>query len=126
MKKKQKKGYKLSDETVEKLKIQEIIKKEEEEKNKSPKIKKREEKKKIKEEKKNKKSENKISIPKAFETIFCLVYLGFLFVCIGKFFSLAKFNKLYVMLGCLTTVLAFGDSFHLIPRILYNLRNNRN
>ena len=61
-------------------------------------------------------------MPKAFESIFCIVYLGFLIICIWNFFSLSKINKVYLMIGCLTTVLTFGDSFHLIPRIIDNFK----
>ncbi|MBR1540573.1 MAG: hypothetical protein IJ629_05375 [Clostridia bacterium] len=69
-----------------------------------------------------KKKEEKISMPKAMETIFCMAYLGFLIICIWKFFSLVRTSKVFVMIGCLTTALAFGDSFHLIPRILDNMK----
>lgn len=127
MKKKAKKGYKLSEETLEKLRIQdEIRKKEKAEANIDSKAIKKAEKKAAKEkkkaEKKRKAEEDKISIPKAIETIFCMVYLGFLVICIWNFFSLSKNNKVFLILGCLTTVLAFGDFFHLIPRILDNMK----
>lgn len=127
MKKKQKKGYKLSGEVIEKLKVQEEIrKKEEAELNKDPKAEKKELKRQKKLEKKaerkRKKEENKVSLPKALETIFCIIYLGFLYVCIWNFFSLIKYDKVYIIMGCLTTVLAFGDSFHLIPRIINNMK----
>ena len=127
MKKKSKKGYKLSEETLEILREQEEIRKrEEEEANFDPKVAKRQAKKeaklKKKEEKKRRAEEDKISMPKAMETIFCMVYLGFLLICIWNFFSLVKTSKVFIIIGCLTTVLAFGDSFHLIPRILDNMK----
>lgn len=129
MKKKSKKGYKLSEETIEKLKIQaEIRKKEDEEKNIDPKAVKKAEKKaernRKKEERKLKNEENKISLPKALETIFCMVYLGFLVICIWQFLSSAKSNKTAVLFSCLSIILCFGDSFHLIPRILDNMKKN--
>lgn len=133
MKKKSKKGYKLSEETLEKLKEQAEIRKQEEAeeeanskkgKKAAKKAAKKENKRKKKEEKKRRAEEDKISIPKAMETIFCMVYLGFLVICIWNFFSLTKVNIVFMMLGCLTTVLAFGDSFHLIPRILDNMKKN--
>lgn len=131
MKKKSKKGYKLSEETLEKLKEQAEIRKQEEEEEKAntkeakkaaKKSAKKEAKLKKKEEKRRKAEEDKISIPKAMETIFCMVYLGFLIVCIWNFFSLVKSSKIFLIFGCLTTVLAFGDGFHLIPRILDNMK----
>ena len=128
---KNKKGHhKLSEETKEKLRIQEEIRKkeEEEEKNKDEKSIKKEEKKKKKLErkieKKKKREENKISIPKTLETIFDIVYLGFLIISIFNFFSLANSNKAFIILGCLTVVLTFGDFFHLAPRILNNMKKN--
>ncbi|MBR2289379.1 MAG: hypothetical protein IJ867_01855 [Clostridia bacterium] len=129
MKKKSKKGYKLSEETLEKLKVQaEIRKQEEEEANRDIKAEKKAAKKearlKKKEEKKRKAEEDKISIPKAMETIFCMVYLGFLVICVWNFFSLVKTNTIYLIFGCLATVLLFGDGFHLIPRILDNMKKN--
>ena len=127
MKRKQKKGYKLSEEVQEQLREQsEIRKKEEEEANRDLKAEKKEEKrqKKLEKklEKKRKREENKISIPKAFETIFCISYLAFLVVCIWRFFSLVNKSNTYLILGCLTTVLAFGDAFHLVPRIFDNMK----
>ena len=133
MKKKAKKGYKLSEETLEKLKEQaEIRKQEEEEKRASTKeakkaakkAEKKEKKRVKKEEKKRKAEEDKISIPKAMETIFSMVYLGFLAICIWNFFSLTKTNTVFLILGCLTTVLAFGDYVHLVPRILDNMKKD--
>jgi len=133
MKKKAKKGYKLSDETLEILKEQAEIRKQEEEekqantkeaKKAAKKAEKKEKKRIKKEEKKRKAEEDKISIPKAMETIFCMVYLGFLVICIWNFFSLTKNNIVFMMFGCLATVLAFGDSFHLIPRIIDNMKKN--
>ena len=110
MKKKQKKGYKISNDVKEKLKAQDEIKKQE----KSEKIKKP----------KAEKKKGKFKFSKFFETVFCIAYLGFLYFCIGKFFSLARSNKVYIVMGCLTFSLAFGDSFHLFPRILNNLKKN--
>lgn len=129
MKKKSKKGYKLSEETQTIIKEQaEIRRIEEEKKNTDPKKIKKMEKKlakqKKKEEKKRKAEENKISIPKAFETIFCMVYLGFLGVCIWNFFSLMKTNNVFLIFGCLSIILLFGDGFHLMPRILDNMKKN--
>lgn len=126
MKKKQKRGYKLSKETNEKLKVQAELRKEEEEKNNydekaGKKVAKKQEKLRKKEEKRLKEEADKISLPKAFETIFCLVYLGFLLICIWNFFSLAG-NNVFMIFGCLATVLFFGDSFHLIPRIMDNMK----
>ena len=131
MKKKQKKGYKLSDEVKEKLKEQAEVKKDEENleskkkatkkvqnSKKDKKSIKKEEKKKLKKEKKN----GKFKFSKFFETIFCVAYLGFLLFCIGKFFMLANSNKIFLIFGCLTTVLAFGDGFNLIPRIFNNIK----
>ena len=125
MKKKSKKGYKLSEETKEKLRIQEEARKKEEEETKKNLSKK--EFRKIEKIEKNKKSKDiskdeKISIPKAIETIFSMVYLGFLIICIWKFFGLVKTSKVFLLFGCLATILAFGDSFHLIPRIINNLK----
>lgn len=122
MKKKSKKGYKLSDETLEKLKVQKELKEKEEEEAKS-KLSKKELR---KLEKKNVVKDERKSIPKTIETLFSIVYLGFLVICIWKFFSLSKSNKTFLLFGCLTVILAFGDAFHLIPRILDNLKRKRN
>jgi len=132
MKKKKNKKHDLSEETKEKILIHKkqlpIETMDKKTKKKIEKKQKKAEKKAIKIQKKMEKKakEVKIPLPKAFETMFSMVYLGFLVIATYEFFSLSGRSPIYLMYGCLTAILLFGDSFHLIPRIIRNLNGKLN
>lgn len=65
------------------------------------------------------KKSKKTKIPAIAETIFIIAYLLFLVYAAIKFNSRIKFYYL-----AMTLVLGIGDSFHLIPRIIKNIKGD--
>lgn len=61
---------------------------------------------------------NKSKMPQIGEAVFCIIYLIFGFIAGIAMVACAKGNSLYLILGVMTLVLAGGDSFHLVPRII--------
>lgn len=61
---------------------------------------------------------NKSKMPQIGEAIFCIIYLIFGYVAGIVMVSHANGSRLNLILGVLTLVLAGGDSFHLVPRII--------
>lgn len=61
---------------------------------------------------------DKSKMPQIGEAIFCIIYLIFGFVSGIVMITNAGEGHLNLMLGLLTLVLAGGDSFHLVPRII--------
>lgn len=60
----------------------------------------------------------KSKMPQIGEAVFCIIYLVFGF-CAGVAMLLhANGNNIALLFGMLTLVLAGGDSFHLVPRII--------
>ena len=62
--------------------------------------------------------ETKSKMPQIGEACFCIIYLVFGFIVSIIMLANANGNKLDIILGILTLVLAGGDSFHLVPRII--------
>ncbi len=57
------------------------------------------------------------------ESVFCAGYL--IFACIAVIVFLNREGDFYKLCAVMTGLLALGDSFHLIPRILVNVRGDR-
>lgn len=55
---------------------------------------------------------------KIMEALFCVFYLIFTFIMGCKILSKRNGRKEILLYGIMTLVLVFGDSFHLVPRIL--------
>lgn len=55
---------------------------------------------------------------KIMEAAFCIFYLVFTVIMGFKIIKKSKGNKATLLFGIMTIVLVFGDSFHLVPRIL--------
>lgn len=60
----------------------------------------------------------KSKMPQIGEAIFCIVYLVFGYVAGVIMLLQSSDNALRLLFGITTLVLAFGDSFHLVPRII--------
>lgn len=60
-------------------------------------------------------------IIKIFESVFCVVYLLFALIA-GIIFLINCSEKLFLFYGVMTLTLFIGDSFHLIPRIINNIK----
>ena len=55
------------------------------------------------------------------ESIFSISYLLFALIA-GLIFLKHNSNKLFLLYGIMTLILCFGDAFHLIPRVLKNIK----
>lgn len=55
---------------------------------------------------------------KIMEAIFCVFYMVFTLIMGYKIVSTSKHNKNRLWYGIMCLVLVFGDSFHLVPRVL--------
>ena len=55
------------------------------------------------------------------ETLFIVVYLIFDLVS-GIIFLNNGHNKLFLLYGIMAFVLGFGDAFHLVPRVIKNIK----
>lgn len=60
----------------------------------------------------------KSKMPQIGEAVFCIVYLAFGFVAAILMITGAQGREVILTYGILTLVLAGGDSFHLVPRII--------
>lgn len=61
---------------------------------------------------------SKSKMPQLGEAVFCIIYLIFGYIAGIAMVAHANGNSLSFILGVLTLVLAGGDSFHLVPRII--------
>lgn len=61
---------------------------------------------------------NKSKMPQTREAIFCIIYLIFGYTAGIAMITGSNGSSLNLILGVLTLVLAGGDSFHLVPRII--------
>lgn len=61
---------------------------------------------------------NKSKMPQIGEAVFCIIYLIFGYIAGLVMIMHANGSSLNLILGALTLVLAGGDSFHLVPRII--------
>lgn len=61
---------------------------------------------------------NKSKMPQIGEAVFCIIYLIFGYVAGVIMIAHANGSSLNLILGVMTLVLAGGDSFHLVPRII--------
>ena len=68
---------------------------------------------------------NKKNKMKIFESSFCILYLLFAFIA-GLVFLINSKEQIFLMYYILTFTLCFGDSFHLVPRIIRNIKGNSN
>lgn len=66
---------------------------------------------------------NKKILMKKFESLFCISYLLFDLIA-GIIFLTNSNEQIFLMYCILTFTLCFGDSFHLIPRIIRNAKGN--
>ena len=66
---------------------------------------------------------NKKILMKEFEFLFCISYLLFDLIA-GIIFLTNSNEQIFLMYCILTFTLCFGDSFHLIPRIIRNAKGN--
>lgn len=60
----------------------------------------------------------KSKMPQIGEAVFCIIYLLFGYIAGAAMLIHSGGIKVNYVLGILTLVLAGGDSFHLVPRIL--------
>lgn len=60
-------------------------------------------------------------IMKVFESVFCIGYLLFALIATIIFFNNYS-NIRFLLYGIMTLVLLIGDSFHLVPRIIKNIK----
>lgn len=60
----------------------------------------------------------KSKMPQIGEAFFCIIYLVFGIIAGSIMLINSNGTELYLILGILTLVLALGDSFHLVPRII--------
>ena len=60
-------------------------------------------------------------IMKIFESVFCIGYLLFTLIATIVFFTHGN-NIRFLLYGIMTLILGLGDSFHLIPRVIRNLK----
>lgn len=67
--------------------------------------------------------EKKSKMPQIGEACFCIIYLVFAFASAAYMLSRAGGRAPVLLYGLLTLVLAGGDSFHLVPRILNAFRD---
>lgn len=63
-------------------------------------------------------------MPELGEAIFCVIYLLFGFISAAVLLTKGQSGAVTVLYGILTLILAGGDSFHLIPRILHAVRGD--
>lgn len=63
-------------------------------------------------------NKTKIKPPVIFESIFDVGYLLFALISGIIFLTKASGNTLFILYGILTLTLCFGDSFHLVPRVV--------
>ena len=61
---------------------------------------------------------SKSKMPQIGEAVFCIIYLIFGYIAGTVMLLHADGNSVALILGILTLVLAGGDSFHLVPRII--------
>ena len=61
---------------------------------------------------------NKSKMPQIGEAVFCIIYLIFGYIAGTVMVVNSNASSLNLILGVLTLVLAGGDSFHLVPRII--------
>ena len=61
---------------------------------------------------------SKSKMPQIGEAVFCIIYLIFGYIAGIVMITHANDSSLNLILGTLTLVLAGGDSFHLVPRII--------
>ena len=54
------------------------------------------------------------------ESFFCIVYL--LFAFISSIIFLLNGSHIFIIYGIMTLILALGDSFHLVPRVIKNIK----
>lgn len=57
------------------------------------------------------------------ESVFCVCYLLFAFIS-GIIFLINGSNIRFLIYGIMTLVLGLGDSFHLIPRVIKNIKGD--
>lgn len=69
-------------------------------------------------------SQKKSRMPELGEAIFSIIYLIFGFIAATILLALAQGRTVILLYGIMTFVLAAGDSFHLVPRILHALRDD--
>lgn len=62
--------------------------------------------------------EQKSKMPQIGEAVFCIIYLMFGFIAGIALLVNADGAQLKILFGIITLVLAGGDSFHLVPRII--------
>ena len=55
------------------------------------------------------------------ESVFCIAYLMFDFIATILFLKNGS-NRLFLLYGIMTLILGFGDAFHLIPRVIRNIK----
>lgn len=65
----------------------------------------------------------KSKMPQIGEAVFCIIYLLFGYIAGFVMLSNAHGNEVNIFFGILTLVLAGGDSFHLVPRIMNAFMN---
>ena len=61
---------------------------------------------------------NKSKMPQIGEAVFCIIYLIFGYIAGVVMVANSNGSSLNLILGVMTLVLAGGDSFHLVPRII--------
>lgn len=54
------------------------------------------------------------------ESVFCIGYL--LFAFISSIIFLLNGSHIFIIYGIMTLILALGDSFHLVPRVIKNIK----
>ncbi|MCQ2612687.1 MAG: hypothetical protein MJ183_03695 [Treponemataceae bacterium] len=55
---------------------------------------------------------------KLMEALFCIFYIIFTLIMGCRIIAVGRTKKEFLLFGIMTLVLVFGDSFHLVPRIL--------
>lgn len=61
---------------------------------------------------------SKSRMPQIGEAVFCIIYLVFGFIAGGVMLALSNGRQDVFFYGVMTLILAGGDSFHLVPRII--------
>lgn len=69
-------------------------------------------------------TKKKSRMPEIGEAIFCILYLSFGFIAAAVFLTHINGRTSVFFYGMLTLILAGGDSFHLVPRILHAFKGD--